>query len=255
MSSSIGEKLKYFRKRAGKSQLQLENETDAAPGSISRIENGENNPTKETVQKIAKVLDLNNREVDYLIGQLAEPATDEEIRKAREEVSSYFKQKGVLGYIVDDRTRLIDVSDDFVKFLGLDLSSKSKYLNQLMYKLIIDDSLGIKKFIDTNGYYDVLYNVISRGYNEMGFMVDDVYYKEMVDLIFHNELARKTWDRVLKEPKKTFHDYDTRKVKFKVHGIEILMNYSIERLQKFPRFEVIEYTPNNAVIKLLSKII
>lgn len=56
---SLGKKIEFYRKRAKLSQLELELEIDAAQGSISRIENGQVNPTKETIRKIIDVLDLN----------------------------------------------------------------------------------------------------------------------------------------------------------------------------------------------------
>lgn len=55
---TLGEKIRKFRKRAGMSQLDLEVAIGAAAGSISRIENGEVNPTKETLSRIANSLSL-----------------------------------------------------------------------------------------------------------------------------------------------------------------------------------------------------
>jgi transcriptional regulator with XRE-family HTH domain len=57
-SLNLGEKIKNFRKRAGLSQFELETRIDASPGSISRIESGQINPTKETLVKIIESLDL-----------------------------------------------------------------------------------------------------------------------------------------------------------------------------------------------------
>ncbi len=56
---TLGEKIKSFRKRAVMSQLELEALIDASTGSISRIENDEVNPTKETLLKIVEKLELN----------------------------------------------------------------------------------------------------------------------------------------------------------------------------------------------------
>lgn len=68
MQIRTGEKIKNFRKRAGMSQLGLEVEIDASAGSISRIENGDVNPTKETLFKIAEALKLNGSETASLFG-------------------------------------------------------------------------------------------------------------------------------------------------------------------------------------------
>ncbi len=58
MDNAVGEKIRRFRKRAGVSQFELELRINASPGSISRIESGQVNPTKETLQKVIEVLDL-----------------------------------------------------------------------------------------------------------------------------------------------------------------------------------------------------
>ena len=55
----LGQKIKYYRTRAGVSQLELENIIKASPGSLSRIENNIVNPTKETLCEIASALKLN----------------------------------------------------------------------------------------------------------------------------------------------------------------------------------------------------
>ncbi len=66
MDNSLGQKIKNFRKRAGKSQFDLELDIEASPGSISRIESGEVNPTKETLMKIVECLNLNELEQSSL---------------------------------------------------------------------------------------------------------------------------------------------------------------------------------------------
>ncbi len=65
---SIGEKIKFFRIRTGKSQLDLEFNTGMSPGCISRIENNLVNPTKETLFAISKALELTPDEQAHLLG-------------------------------------------------------------------------------------------------------------------------------------------------------------------------------------------
>src|SRR5262245_39597744 len=64
----IGQKIRNFRKRAGLSQLQLETQIGMSPGGLSRIENGEVNPSKETLNKIIDELDLKAIEASPLFG-------------------------------------------------------------------------------------------------------------------------------------------------------------------------------------------
>jgi transcriptional regulator with XRE-family HTH domain len=58
----IGKKIREYRLKAGMNQLELECAIGAASGSLSRIENGVVNPTKETIWAIIKVLNINKYE-------------------------------------------------------------------------------------------------------------------------------------------------------------------------------------------------
>ena len=68
MNEKLGNKIRAFRERAGLSQMQLELEIEMSPGSLSRIENNQVNPTKETILNIAKALNLTDSQISYLFG-------------------------------------------------------------------------------------------------------------------------------------------------------------------------------------------
>lgn len=61
-NTTLGERIKNFRQRAGISQFNLEIEIGAAPGSLSRIEAGKVNPSKETLLRIINALNLKSFE-------------------------------------------------------------------------------------------------------------------------------------------------------------------------------------------------
>lgn len=63
---TLGQKIKFFRSRANMSQLDLECELLSSNGTISRIESGRVNPTKETILAISEALHLNMLEIAYL---------------------------------------------------------------------------------------------------------------------------------------------------------------------------------------------
>lgn len=63
---TVGEKIKFFRQRMCRSQLEVELDTGLGNGTMSRIERGITNPTKETIIKIASSLSLNPKETGYL---------------------------------------------------------------------------------------------------------------------------------------------------------------------------------------------
>src|SRR4051812_7428119 len=63
---SLGHKIRNFRIRAKVSQFKLEDLVGMSPGSLSRIETGLINPTKETIILLAKALKLNDGEIASL---------------------------------------------------------------------------------------------------------------------------------------------------------------------------------------------
>lgn len=60
MNLPIGQRIKRYRTEKGFTQQKLEFEIGAAQGSMSRIESGETNPSKETLHKIATSLHLSS---------------------------------------------------------------------------------------------------------------------------------------------------------------------------------------------------
>ena len=63
---TLGQKIRKYRLSRNVSQMDLELNIGAAPGSISRIESGKINPTKETLLKIVKALDIQSAEAAEL---------------------------------------------------------------------------------------------------------------------------------------------------------------------------------------------
>jgi transcriptional regulator with XRE-family HTH domain len=97
--NSVGRKIKYFRVRANFSQLDLELALGAAQGSISRIESGKVNPTKETINHIASILGLNSREQAFLLVDNDGDIPREEIDNAILTVRSHFARSDVYAYL------------------------------------------------------------------------------------------------------------------------------------------------------------
>lgn len=67
-SYDLGHKIRHYRMRSGMSQFELEVKIGAASGSLSRIEHGMVNPTKETLSKIINTLKLKPSEIAELLG-------------------------------------------------------------------------------------------------------------------------------------------------------------------------------------------
>ncbi len=129
---TIGEKIRKFRERAGLSQLALEIEAELASGHLSRIENGQKNPEKETIIDIAYALKLNTFEIASLFGiDLSDINT---LFEETAEILSTHNLKEVLDRTVNNLTlkmgylaSMILLADgDKVRFSALTMSNIAK---------------------------------------------------------------------------------------------------------------------------------
>lgn len=84
--SKIGQKIRDYRIRAGISQFDLEVKIGAASGSLSRIEHGVVNPTKETIWAIIKELNIDKYEAANLF-----ELNIEKDKKLESEVNTLFE--------------------------------------------------------------------------------------------------------------------------------------------------------------------
>lgn len=254
-SQVIGQKVRNFRKDRGLSQLELETLIDASPGSISRIEKSDTNPTKETLGRIAKALSLNKFEVDHLVGTTHEPVSQEEINEVIDCYRDYMNNKGVLAYIIDERYRLIHISKDFPKFLGLSDEDMKNALGQSLIKVMLDPAYKVFPFINTSEIEDLLFHNFAKYYFSTHFMVGDKFLKDSINAINSNKIAQKVWGKINEQKPRDINTMQSRKVKFKLGKLDIDMWYSVELVSMNPRFEIIEYIPTNKILRLLTRIV
>ncbi len=253
-STVLGQRIKYFRKRSGLSQLELEAAIATSAGSLSRIENGDVNPTKETLEKIGQALNLTLKQIVYLNGLLADCATEQEVALAINKVSEYFHRKGVLSYMIDDRWRLLYASGSFINLLGFTQAEVNKILGKTLVEVMVDETLGAMKFLEGENYEKLLEDELSRFYFEVGFMGDDPIFQKSLKSIESNQIAKKVWNIVIDKKDPPLHHIGTSSVKLKVNGLNLHFYVIREFIHKYPRFEIIEFIPANPVIKLLSRL-
>ncbi len=254
----IGRRLKYFRKRADISQLDLEIALDMSQGSVSRIESGKVNPTKETVLSIAWKLNMNDREIDYVIGSLFFPANESEIAKAIEEVKGMLDRPGVFAYLIDDRYRLLYLSRGFeILFRRLLPDFENKYArikNKNMVILFCDEDIQIEKYMAKDKFIEMMKLQLGRLRSNMDFMIDDESYIEVENIIKKNKLINQIWNEI-DYKNMNFNTLESRQVVFKLMGIKIGLNFSREPVWKYPRFETIKYIPSNKFLQIYNKIL
>jgi transcriptional regulator with XRE-family HTH domain len=249
----LGNRLRSFRKRTGMSQLQLETAIGMAQGALSRIENGEVNPTKETLQKIADVLKLHDRERRYLYGDLFYPADEKEIQQALNEVDPYLNTKGVLAYVIDERFRFIAGSKSFQKALGISDEVLSEIHCKPFHDVILGERFNFKQYIDPEYLDEVIKHAAYRLYSETYFMMDDESVQESIKAMESNPLSNKYWKEALKDEPIKYHSTESRKVYLKMMGIPLEFVYSDSVIINYSRFYVVDYLPMNNLYKKVFK--
>jgi transcriptional regulator with XRE-family HTH domain len=240
---TIGEKIKYFRKTNGLSQLELELELKTSPGRISRIESGKVKATRETILKIAKVLQLNDYQLDYLDGPNSKPLSDEEISKVVDEIKDYFTKTNYFAYLSDDRWKIHALSISFIQLLGLNEDQLNNMRGKTIIEVMLNPELAITRLFEESSYEKLIYFQLSRFYEEAAFITDDPEIVAAIRVIEKIKIAKNIWSKIIKQKDGLINpNIDTRKVRLIIQGNIYDYNYSHDSLPKNPRFELVEYT-------------
>jgi len=223
----VGEKIRAYRRRAGYSQFDLEIELDAAAGSLSRIENGFVNPTKETLKRIARVLDLSLTEQAALF--------DIEISSILVENSSYsnlfpikkhaekWLSGDMKGLYADMSTRILDM--DIHSLLGFaylnlemgDANNTRQIINQIkknsrlqntptyvnLYINLIEAEIDILNDAYSEAISKINHIILSPLNNHSSFLLGKAYY--LLGLI---DSQHKNTERGLKNMSKALEYFD-----------------------------------------------
>lgn len=236
---TLGEKIKSYRKRAGYSQLQLETEIDASQGSISRIESGKVNPTKETLAAIANELRISTEERLSLYNlDLGDPIA-EDTAKAREQVAEYFSLPSTFAILLDNRWNIIDVSKGFFGIFEQLVPSVEAILQSHLLEMVYDEKLGISQFIDN--WQDFILDELALFRLSQRTHTTEGWYQDLIKELEQLPLFQKHW-RESQEITEPFLSKDSRNIRLKVGGQEIRMRTHFRHLNFDPRFELLDYT-------------
>ncbi|HEX9804761.1 MAG TPA: helix-turn-helix transcriptional regulator, partial [Candidatus Dojkabacteria bacterium] len=223
---------------------------DSSAGAISRIENNQVNPTKETILNIAKILNLNNIEIDYLIGQTALPATEREIESAKEESKEFLITRNRFGYLLDERWKYHLFSKGFIEILSMEPFEIEYLLSKTTVQSLVEKESPIPKRLDVEHYDELLESYLHSYYSWMSHMDDDPTYKDSVKSIIKNSRSNKIWNKI---KSKKFTPEESRFVHFNVFGKKFALHYSGLPLAINNRFYLVEYYTENKLTDLLSK--
>lgn len=237
---TTGEKIKNFRKRIDLSQLELETAIAASPGSVSRIEAGKVNPTKETILQLGKVLKLTEKEISDLLGVRPLLPTREEVQSAIEECKGYLDKEDVVAYLLDENGIVYYASLGFKILLSLTDKQVQDVLGKEILEIALSPQYGISKFLNFERNKRVLAIEAVRISQESN--IAEEYLREVfIKIPLAQEVMALAQTVTLEEVLSN----QNKHVYFDINDREVIFSYSRERLKRSPRFEIIEYFKSN----------
>jgi transcriptional regulator with XRE-family HTH domain len=233
---TVGQKIKYFRQRAGLSQHEFETLLDASPGSVSRIENDQTNPTKETLKRIATELELSDPEKLDLFELVSLFPTEVEIAAAIEESSSYFENPQVLAYLIDEWANVYALSKGLIQMLGLNDEQVQILLRKNLLEIFFDPSLGIRQIFEPSIFEKVMLVELARMNGEANLRGLPGFARmlKLPDFERLFELSATVPESEVLSPL-------NKKAILILGGQAVHLNFSRESLKNNARFELIEF--------------
>jgi len=162
----LGQKIRNFRIRSGKSQMDLELEIGASAGSLSRIENGEVNPTKETLIKLINILNL-----------------------------SSFESASLFGFEMTDIPKLLRTTQDITNAKDLD-EVLQRAVNDIVFELnllgsfitLVEGDKLFAKYTTQTWYTDLSMKVIGTVFNKLNVSLITDKENLMVQTVLQNKV-------------------------------------------------------------------
>ena len=238
MYSDIGKKIKFFRVREGLSQLDLELAIHAAQGSISRIESGRVNPTKETIWSIATHMGLGREDTASLFGLDMPFPKKEDVSKARGELKEYFEKSSTVALLLDPHWNVVYASKGFLKIAGIPRSLAEVGYGTNLLVAIFKPPFSFWKKLD-NGK-DFLPYELWWFKKMMGDRLEEEWAVQLVSDLKKEKIFREYWDEAQSLDLNSF-PVVARKVVFKIGKKYYTFVTNFTQLNSDPRFEVLDY--------------
>lgn len=252
----IGEKIRLFRTGRKMTQLDLELELDASPGTISRIESGKVNPTKETIDKLTKCLNLTYSEKIFLFDlDSPDKFTSNDIDKAIEEVKDILNSN-TIAYLLDDYFRFYSMSNILAKIMGLKPEDILKYRGRSVLELIAEEDSPGHKVLDKNYIVELLTNQLALIMQEKPFFIHTQYFKNIYNNLSKNKFFIEAWRNINDNTKKIYSfTPDFRYVYFNFKGLKVKLKFVREKLSIDSRFILTYYEIDNPILNKLYNIL
>ena len=253
-TATLGGLIKDYRLR--KRLLQLEVSLNIGwrdTTRLSKIEQGRvGKPTRETVEKIIKALELTDQEKGeflYMGGYLPE---DTEIKEALKDLAKRAEQWPYPAYVMDFTWRLLYSNNLNYKVFNLPLSLK-KFVEQnhpsvLMYPFLPKEQFPaeVQKGEDEKHLRSFQVAQIAAFKTETHQFQNESWYKKTVGEMMKFEAFRKLWPEISqKDYHKKLLDYEYKRIIITRNGKKHSKDFYIftAKLINDPRFQIVLYYP------------
>lgn len=244
MSKTLGQKIKYFRTREGMSQFDLENNIGLAAGVVSRIENDQTNPTKETLLNIARQLKLSPFEIMYIFDINHDDPTQEEISRVREVVRSKMNKPWNFSYLVDNKSRFIEFSLGF-KIIGKIANINYKnLLNQHVPEVLFNSELGFRGSIPKEDFKEIAVPVVQFYFAEKSYLLEEEWWSDEIQKLMKFDDFEDIYNEVINSKANNL-DITDQVLYMEVLGRKLSFNYQIIHVFEDPRFIIVDYSLHN----------
>lgn len=254
LTSTLGGLIKDYRIKKRLSQLEVSLRIGWKETSrLSKIEQGRvGKPTRETIEKIIKALDLTEQEKGefLLIGGYL--PTDEEIKKTIKKVKEKIDNWPYPAYLMDFSFRGLYLNNNALKVINYppDFKEVIKKIkpNFLEFPFLPKEqfSIEVSKGEDENNLKPFKIAQIASFKSENIRYQNESWYKKLIQYLLKYEDFRKLWPKVsLEQYHKKLFDYEYKKMTGIYNGKKQTLYFHLQtaKLITDPRFQIVLYYP------------
>lgn len=221
-------------------QMELECFIDAASGHISRIESGMINPTKETLDKIAQALKLNDKERALLFSG-NQTVSDDEVETVIHYCKPYLEKSAYPAYLSDDRWFIYLWNDKLLEMLHVspEMARTMKPIHEL--EVIFDPMLPVRNDLPKEEWEALAYSQLKHFIHDTSayLRLHEPWLEELLPRLNQIPGFAPLWERAITEKREQLPD-DERYVLFHDEGRERRYYISALNIDRYPRFNLIE---------------
>lgn len=247
----LGRKIYVLREDRKLSQSKLEVEAGLSFGTLSRIENGNINPTKETLVKIADVLDLHDDEFGYLIGRQNNCVEEKDAQKLLSLLENSIKLEKVPLYLMDNKFHVWFWNKQILELFQIPEEIAKEHVGLTTWDILFHKDFGVIKKVPKSKIVPLVREMLItyRSIIDKQRIESKVY--EDIRRLKKHDLIKQIWDQ---EYQKQFIPFSTE---FWINYYEktLRIDIQVSVCNSDSRFMVVKYFPKDVItVKIFDEI-